>query len=99
MNEPHAVLDGCSHTFYIDIDDMQLAVEIHKLWKKDVADKKKAKEDAFPGKVESAKSECREMIDTLTKIINGDLDIADYHDISRIHDAHFQVCEMLNCVL
>ena len=99
MNMPHAVLDGCSHTFYIDIDDMQLAVEIHKLWKKDVADKKKAKEDAFPGKVESAKTECREMIDTLTKIINGEFDIADYEDISRIHDAHFQVCSMLNCVL
>ena len=99
MNMPHAVLDGCSHTFYIDIDDVQLAIEIHKLWKKDVADKKKAKEDAFPGKVESAKSECREMIDTLTKIINGEFDIADYEDISRIHDAHFQVCSMLNCVL
>lgn len=98
MNMPHAVLDGCSHTFYIDIDDRELAEEISALHEKAVADKERARKDAFPGRVEKAKTECGDMIDVLTKIINGGLDIDD-EDMSRIHDAHFQVCKMLSCSL
>ncbi len=96
MNEPHAILDGCSHTYYIDIDDMELAEEIKKLNDERVAAEERKKKEEFPGKVEDAKKQCLEMIEELTKWANGEFTFTK-DAIRRIDNAHFDVCDLLVC--
>ncbi len=95
MNLPHAVLDGCSHTYYVCVYDLELLEEIKKLNDQRLADEQKKREDAWPGKVEKAKTQCQEMIESLQKWVNGEMNF-DEHAVSRINDAHFDVCVMLN---
>ena len=96
MNMPHAVIDGCSHTFYIDISDLELVEEIKKLNDERVAAEKQKKEDEFPGKVEDAKKQCLEMIEELTKWANGEF-VFTNDAVLRINNAHFDICKMLVC--
>ena len=94
MNMPHAILDGCSHTFYVDITDLELVEEIKKLNDERVAAREQKKKDEFPAKVETAKSQCLEMIEDLTKWANGEYEFND-RAVGRIGDAYFSVCVML----
>ena len=94
MNMYGALLDGCSHTYYIDIDDLELVEEIKKLNDERVAAERRKKEDEFPGKVETAKNQCLEMIEDLTKWANGEYEFDD-RAVGRIGDAYFSVCVML----
>jgi hypothetical protein len=96
MNMPHAILDGCSHTYFIDIDDLELVEEIKKLNDERVAAERRKKEDEFPGKVEDAKKQCLEMIEELTKWANGEFTFTN-DAIRRIDNAHFDICDMLVC--
>jgi hypothetical protein len=96
MNMPHAILDGCSHTYFIDIDDLELVEEIKKLSDERVAAERRKKEDEFPGKVEDAKKQCLEMIEELTKWANGEFTFTN-DAIRRIDNAHFDICDMLVC--
>ena len=96
FNMPHAILDGCSHTYYIDIDDMELVEEIKKLNDERVAAEERKKKDEFPGKVEQAREQCLEMIEELTRWANGEFTFTK-EAIRRIDDAHFNVCDMLVC--
>jgi hypothetical protein len=96
MNMPHAILDGCSHTYFIDIDDLELVEEIKKLNDERVAAERRKKEDEFPGKVEDAKKQCLEMIEELTKWANGEFTFTN-DAIRRIDNAHFDICGMLVC--
>jgi RNA polymerase-binding transcription factor DksA len=96
FNMPHAILDGCSHTYYIDIDDMELVEEIKKLNDERLAAEAQKKKDNFPGKVENAKEQCREMIEELTRWANGEFKFGD-DALLRIENAHFNVCHMLTC--
>lgn len=96
MNMPHAVLDGCSHTYYIDIDDMELVEEIKKLNDERVAIEERKKKEEFPGKVEETKKQCLEMIEELTRWANGEFTFTE-DAIRRIDNAHFDVCSMLVC--
>jgi hypothetical protein len=92
-NEPHAILDGCSHTYYIDITDMELVNEIKKLNDERLASEEQKKKADFPADVAYAKVQCREMIEDLTKIVNGDTEIID-DTIKRINSAYFEICVM-----
>jgi hypothetical protein len=96
MNMPHAILDGCSHTYYIDIDDMELVEEIKKLNDGRVAAEERKKKEEFPGKVENARKQCLEMIEELTKWANGDF-LFTNDAVLRINNAHFDICDMLVC--
>ena len=96
MNMPHAILDGCSHTYYIDIDDMELVEEIKKLNDERVAAEERKKKEDFPGKVENARKQCLEMIEELTKWANGDF-LFTNDAVLRINNAHFDICDMLVC--
>lgn len=96
MNMPHAILDGCSHTYYIDINDMELVEEIKKLNDERVAAEERKKKEDFPGKVENAKKQCLEMIEELTKWANGDF-LFTNDAVLRINNAHFDICSMLVC--
>jgi hypothetical protein len=96
MNMPHAVLDGCSQTFYVNINDMELLEEIKKLNDERVAAEERKKKEEFPGKVEDAKKQCLEMIEELTRWANGEFTFTK-EAIRRIDDAHFNVCDMLVC--
>lgn len=96
MNMPHAILDGCSHTYYIDIDDMELVEEIKKLNDERLAAEERKKKEDFPGKVENARKQCLEMIEELTRWANGEFTFTK-EAIRRIDDAHFNVCDMLVC--
>jgi hypothetical protein len=96
MNMPHAILDGCSHTYYIDIDDMELVEEIKKLNDERVAAEERKKKEEFPGKVENARKQCLEMIEELTKWANGDF-LFTNDAVLRINNAHFDICSMLVC--
>ena len=96
MNMPHAILDGCSHTYYIDIDDMELVEEIKKLNDERVAAERRKKEEDFPGKVENARKQCLEIIEELTKWANGDF-LFTNDAVLRINNAHFDICSMLVC--
>ena len=93
-NEPHAILDGCSHTYYIDIDDMELLEEIKKLNDERVAAKERKKKEEFPEKIEGAKKECLEMIEELTQWANGDFAFTD-DAIRRISHAYLDICCLL----
>ena len=94
MNMYGALLDGCSHTYYIDIDDLELVEEIKKLNDERLAAEAQKKKDNFPGKVETAKNQCLEMIEDLTKWANGEYEFDD-RAVGRIGDAYFSVCVML----
>ena len=94
MNMPHAILDGCSHTYYIDIDDFEVLEEVKRLNDKRIAAKEQEKKNRLPGDVKNAKRECQDMIDDLTKILKGEVEF-DEHVVNRIHDAYFQVCVMI----
>ena len=94
MNMYGALLDGCSHTYYIDIDDLELVEEIKKLNNERVEAERRKKEEEFPGKIENAKEQCREMIEDLTKWANGEYEFDD-RAVGRIGDAYFSVCVML----
>lgn len=96
MNMYGALLDGCSHTYYIDINDLELVEEIKKLNDERIAAEKQKKEDEFPSKVEDAKEQCLEMIEELTKWADGEFAFTD-DAIRRIKSGHFEICKMLVC--
>ena len=96
MNMYGALLDGCSHTYYIDIDDLELVEEIKKLNDERVAAERRKKEDEFPGKVQQAREQCLEMIEELTRWANGEF-VFTNDAVLRINNAHFDICDMLAC--
>jgi hypothetical protein len=95
MNMPHAILDGCSHTYYIDIDDMELVEEIKKLNDEHVAAEEQEKKDNFPNDVEIAKQQCREIIRDLGRLLNGEVEFTE-DALWRIDKAHFEISLLMD---
>ena len=94
MNMPHAVLDGVSHRYYIAIYDLELVEEIKKLQEEKLAKEEAKKKAEFPAKKQEAITQCQDMIDTLTAIVNGEVEI-DERNLWRIKDAYFDICVMI----
>lgn len=94
IDKPHAVIDGCTHTLYVDIDDLELVEEIKKLNDERIAAIEQKKKDDFPADVAYAKTQCREMVEDLTKILNGEIEMTE-DSIKRINNAYFEICVMV----
>ena len=94
MNMPHAILDGVSQIFYIDIFDTELIEEINKLYQEQLAQKEQKRQEELPAKKKNAIKECNEMIALLTQFVDGTKELTD-DAMMRIHNAHFQTCVMI----
>ena len=60
-----------------------------------VKKERREKEENWPVTVETAKQQCREIIADLKDWADGKM-VFDHDAISRIDEAHFQICVMLN---
>ena len=94
MNTPHSIQDGCSHRYYVWINDNELVDEIRALNEERIEKERREKEESFPLEVALAKQQCREMIEDLKKWADGKMEFDD-EAISRIDTAHFEICVML----
>ena len=94
-NMPHAILDGCSHTYYIDIDDFELLEEVKKLNDERLAKLEKARKINLIEDRKNTVVKCKEMLEVLHGYCNGEYEI-DEEAVRRINEAHFEVCVMLN---
>lgn len=95
MNMPHAILDGCNHTYYIDINDLELVEEIKKLNDERIAAKEQEKKNNFPNEVEEAKQQCREIIRDLRRLLNGEVEFTE-EALWRIDEAHFGISVLMD---
>ena len=94
-NMPHAILDGCSHTYYIDIDDFEVLEEVKKLNDERLAKLEKARKINLIEDRKNTVVKCKEMLEVLQGYCNGEYEI-DEEAVRRINEAHFEVCVMLN---
>lgn len=94
MNMAHAILDGTSQCFYIDISDVELVEEIKLLEENNKLCKEQKRLEELPRKKQQTIEKCKEIVDCLNKYINGEKDL-DEESISRINIGHFQICEMI----
>ena len=95
INMPHAIQDGCSHTYYININDFELLEEVKKLNDERLAKLEAKKKENFPHEQEDTVRKCKEMLEVLQGYCNGEYEI-DEEAVKRINEAHFEVCVMLN---
>ena len=95
FNEPHAILDGCNHTYYVDINNFDIAEdivkEINRLNNERLEREELEKINAWPEKEKEALSQCNEMIERLKSIVAGDIEIT-RNNIGRIDSAYIQIC-------
>ncbi len=91
FNEPHAILDGCHHTYYVDIDNFDIVKEINRLNNERLEREELEKINAWPEKEKEALSQCNEMIETLRSIVSGEIEIT-RNNIGRIDSAYIQIC-------
>lgn len=94
MNMPHAVMDGCSHVYYINIDDFELLEEIKKLNDEHLAELEAKKKANFKHEQEETVDRCKEMIEVLQGYCNGEREI-DERTIRKIDNLYFEVSLML----
>ena len=94
-NEPHAILDGCSHTYYITINDFELLEEVKKLNDERLAKLERARKINLIEDRKNTVVKCKEMLEVLQEYCNGEHEI-DEEAVRRINSAHFEVCVMLN---
>lgn len=90
-NMPHAILNGCSHTYYITINDLDFVKEIDIL-NKERLDKEELEEiKGWPKRELEALNQCNEMIERLKSIVDGNIEIT-RDNIDRINMAHTELC-------